>query len=270
VKGASQSRVRVSTHSAQSQRFARTRKLFSACASLALGLCLAQGALAQEPRKRVLTLSEALSTAREHQPALRLAEAQRQSADARVTISRADWLPQLNGTASFQRITGNFVARPGAIPSSAASARRTEAELDFYRFWSFGVTGSQLVYDFGQAGGRLKASKQDREAQRHEQQAVTRNVATDVRRAYFLAQAQKALIAISRAALENQERHLAQVQAFVEVGTRPEIDLAQQRSDTANARVLVLQSENAYELARVTLNQAMGVEGGLDYDVSDD
>ena len=68
-------------------------------------------ARAQEPR-RVLTLAEALRTAETHQPSLRMAEADARAAQARADITRADWLPQVTGTASYQRMTGNFVGPP--------------------------------------------------------------------------------------------------------------------------------------------------------------
>jgi outer membrane protein len=60
------------------------------------------------------------------------------------------------------------------------------------------------------------------------------------------------------------------VQAFVEVGTRPEIDLAQARTDRANAQVQLINAQNGYETAKAQLNLAMGVEGPTDYDISDD
>jgi outer membrane protein len=60
------------------------------------------------------------------------------------------------------------------------------------------------------------------------------------------------------------------VQAFVEVGTRPEIDLAQARADRANAQVQLIQAENGYAVSRAQLAQAMGVERTTDFEVGDD
>jgi outer membrane protein len=77
-------------------------------------------------------------------------------------------------------------------------------------------------------------------------------------------------VQVAREQLENQERHLGQVQGFVTVGTKPEIDLAQARADRANARVSLINAENNYELAKAQLNQAMGVEGSTAYDVADE
>src|SRR5439155_1178725 len=57
------------------------------------------------------------------------------------------------------------------------------------------------------------------------------------------------------------------IQAFTEVGTRPEIDLLQARSDQANSEVQLINAENDYATGRALLNQAMGVEAPAAYDV---
>jgi outer membrane protein len=77
-------------------------------------------------------------------------------------------------------------------------------------------------------------------------------------------------VAVARDTLANQEAHLKQVQAFVQVGTRPEIDLASARAARANAQVQLIQAENGYDTARAQLIQAMGVVRSTDFDVGDD
>ncbi len=77
-------------------------------------------------------------------------------------------------------------------------------------------------------------------------------------------------MAVARAALANQNTHVEQIQAFTEVGTRPEIDLLQARSDQANSEVQLINAENDYATGRALLNQAMGVEAPAAYDVIGD
>jgi outer membrane protein len=78
------------------------------------------------------------------------------------------------------------------------------------------------------------------------------------------------MVGVARDNLANLEAHLRQIQAFVQEGTRAEIDLAQARTDQANGRVQLIKAQNGYETAKAQLNQAMGVEGPTDYDVADD
>ncbi len=56
----------------------------------------------------------------------------------------------------------------------------------------------------------------------------------------------------------------------MQAGTRPPIDLSQARADFANAEVQVINADNAYQRSKVLVNQAMGVEGPIDYDVANE
>src|SRR5207237_8439790 len=128
----------------------------------------------------------------------------------------------------------------------------------------------QLLLDFGQTWSRWQAAGATANSQERSEQAAKLQAAFNVRSAFFTAHGDKALVGVARETLGNQERHLQQAQGFVRVGTRPEIDLAQARTEVANAKVLLVNAENAYDLARAQLNQAMGVEATIDYDVADD
>jgi outer membrane protein len=219
------------------------------------------------PAARVLTLADAERSARERQPQLAQARAQTEAASARADEAFSPLLPQVTGTAQYQRATGNFVTSPGSVPSGVRTAG---SSWDTFSSWRFGVTGSQLLWDFGQTTGRWRASQAAASAQLGSERATASQVLLTVRNAFFNAREQKALLAVARDNLRNQEAHLAQVEAFVRMGTRPAVDLAQARADRANARVQVINAENAYDTSRAQLNQAMGVAGPTDYEVADE
>ena len=221
------------------------------------------------PQMRTIGLDEAVKTAREHQPQLLQARAQSAAARARADIARAPILPQLVGAAGYQRTTANFVARPGSVPSSLASMAGGSSG-DTYNFWNFGLTLSQYVYDFGQTTGKWYAAKDTAQAQLETERATELQISLNVRSAFFSARAQKELVQVGRENLTNQDRHLHQVEGFVKVGTRPEIDLAQARTDRANAQVQLINAENNYEIAKAQLNQAMGVDADTHYHVRDE
>src|SRR5437867_2778444 len=94
-------------------------------------------------------------------------------------------------------------------------------------------------------------------------------LALTVRATFFGARANKALASVAEETVANLQRHLEQTQAFVKAGTRPDIDLFQARSDLATAQVQLINARNNYSQSRAQLNQAMGVEGSIDYDVAD-
>ncbi len=223
-------------------------------------------ARAQTDSAEVLSLSQALAHARENQPTLKQTQARYEAADAAADVARAPLLPQVVGTASYQRTTANFVQRPGF----AASNNTKPASFKLFNFYNAGVTASQLIYDFGQTRGTLRSARESARAEQENVRVSEQSVDLTVRTAFFEARASKALVGVARDGLANQERHLAQAQAFVQVGTRPEIDLAQVRTEVANARVLLIRAENNYEIAKARLNQAMGRETGTQFDVADE
>ena len=237
--------------------------ILAAPAATALGQAPAPGAPGTDDASpaRVLGLDEAVRTARERQPALRSARAGTEAARARSDLARAPLLPQLDARATYGRATGNMPPSAGGTASSS---------WDTGGSWLFGATLYQLVWDFGQSTGRFRAAREGAAAQQEAERSTALDVLLDVRSAFFTARAARDLVTVARETLANQEAHLRQVQGFVEVGTRPEIDLAQARTDRANAEVQLIVAENAYVVAKARLNQAMGVEGSTDYRVADD
>ncbi|HSS40315.1 MAG TPA: TolC family protein, partial [Polyangia bacterium] len=181
--------------------------------------------------------------------------------------SRASLLPTLNGTASYTRATSNFVPQPGGtVPTAAQGATSWATDP----LWRFGLSANQLVYDFGETINRWKAANAAADAAGESVHATEAQVAYNARVAFFTARAAKDMVGVARETLANQEKHLQQVQGFVEVGTHPAIDLSQARADRATAQLQLINAENNYAVAKAMLNQAMGIERSVDYDLADD
>lgn len=197
----------------------------------------------------VLTLDQALSNARQNQPQLRQAQATVQAAKARTRNSRASLLPQVNLGAGYNAGSGR--ENLGMVGDSNLNLR-----------------ASQLIYDFGQRGNRFEASNAQLSAQQHSERETQQQVMLNVRTAFFAAQASKVLMEVNREALANQQRHLQQATQFVNAGTRPPIDVVQERANVANAQRQLINAENDYTTSKARLNQAMGLETGLDFEVA--
>jgi outer membrane protein len=226
-------------------------------------LTLGARAAAADEQKRVLTLEEALAEAAKHQPTLAEAHAQTEIAEAKVIEARAGILPSIVGTATYRRATSNSAQTPGlgVMPKSPS--------FTSFNFFNIGVTGSVVIWDFGQTRSKVKVAEANAEAQAVTEKTSSASVILDVRTAYYNAWGTKALIGVAQDTLANQQKHLVQVQGFVDVGTKAPIDLAQAKTDVANAQVQVIEAENAYATAKAQLDVAMGVVSADDYDVSD-
>ncbi len=208
------------------------------------------------PETRVLGLDEAVKVALKHQPAVLQAQASTRASSGRADQARSGLLPQVTGTASYTRAHGPSVGVAGPATGS-------------YDIFSVGANASQLIWDFGQTWDRTRAAERTVEAVKVNERTAELTVMLSVRRAYFQARAQKALIRVAEDTLANLERHMKQIQGFVTVGIRPEIDLAQAKSDLATERVVLINAQNGYRIGKAQLAVAMGTPGG-DFEVSNE
>ncbi|HET9554949.1 MAG TPA: TolC family protein [Anaeromyxobacteraceae bacterium] len=196
-----------------------------------------------------LTLERAVEIALAHQPQRAAARARTRAARARVGQAAAGLLPQASATAGLGR---------SHAPEPVGTANSV----------SLGLQASQLLFDFGQTWNRTGAASASADAATQDERTTLQSAVLAVRAAWFNAGAARDLVEVARETLANREAHLAQVKGFVEVGTRPEIDLAQARADRASAVVQLIGAENDLATARAQLDQAMGLDAPSDAPLS--
>jgi outer membrane protein len=248
------------------------------CAALLYAWAAAASARAQQPAApepgaaapdfSSLGLTDALRLAREHQPTLRQARAATDATRARSGQARAPLFPQLEATASYQKTTSNCTTRPGMTPCGLTGA--ADPDFDLFDYFNFGITARQLVWDFGQTYKRADAAEMNERAQEQSEHATLYDVEQNVRVAFFEARAAKALVAVAQETLANFDEHVRQIEGFVRAGTRADIDLAQARTERANARVDLINAENGYVAGKARLNRAIGIERNTAYEVADE
>ena len=218
---------------------------------------------------RQLTLTAAVSQALKTQPTLRQARAQTSAAEGRVEQARSGYLPQVIGTAAYSRLSSNYTPSPGVLPNSTLNAKNSISSTSYN--WFIGtLTATQLIYDFGQTNGRWNAAQSAVDSLVATEKLTRLQAITNVQTAFYQAWAQRALIEVAQENLDDQSRHLNQVDASVKVGVRPDIDLAQGRANVANARLQLINTRNAYETSKDQLNAAMGLIADTNYDVADE
>lgn len=227
-------------------------------AALAAAVVALFASTAQAAPSAKLTLNDALSRARELAPQKRQAEADLAAAQARAEGAQAGLRPQVSLSSSYQ------------FGPARQNINQVNVPVTNLGNYSLNANGSWLIYDFGQTGARARASAVSAEAQAWTAESTSRSVALSVRTAFFAARANQTLQAVAEETLKNQERHLQQTKSFVAIGTRAPIDVAQTAKDVANARLSLINAQNAAATSRAQLNQAMGVEGDTNYAVADE
>jgi outer membrane protein len=171
--------------------------------------------------------------------------------ESRVEQTRGPLLPQLNANAQASRTHGAF-ARVGTGTTGSSSAGTSD-------LFSFGLVATQTLWDFG-AIERFRAAGFTFEAQQATARATELQVVLAVRRAYFAASAQAALLKVAERTLENQQVHLKQIEGFVKAAQRTGIDLAQAQTAVASAQLQVINARNGFRLACASLSQTVGAQ----------
>jgi outer membrane protein len=219
--------------------------------------------------RRTLRLDDAVHSALEAQPLVHEARAQTDSAIGTAEQARSGLLPQVTGTALYERAHSSFTSTPGSSTTPGATSSSVGAATT-HDIFSFTANATQLLWDFNQTADKSRAANRVIDSLHATERTTELQVLLNVRRAFFTARAGKALVVVADETVKNEEKHVAQVKGFVAAGTQPEIALATEQTALANDKVALITAQNNYAIAKAQLNQAMGVVADTDYDVADD
>lgn len=249
---------------------------------------IASGALSSAPAKAetmVLTLDDALVKAMSQNPSVLSAKASSIAATQRVFESRAGFLPQVQVSLGYSHATENRPLAPynkslttttattgttgndsQSPPTSFASFLYRDTS-DSYNNYSASVGVSQLIWDFGRTHGGYQAAQALQQASTAEVKNAKENLWLTVNQAYFSVLAAQAIVQAAQETKRQMEKHLELAKAQLAAGIRQKIDVTRAMSDLANADLSLLRATNTERLARVTLNNAMGVNTDIQYRV---
>lgn len=229
--------------------------------SFAVLLCYWNNSSAQSANARLdsLTLDLAVQLALQHHPSLRAAAASTEAASATLRQARSNYFPALNLSASTARTEGAFVFNPSFPPRDQK-----------YTNYSTSFVLQQTLYDFGKTRGRVSATANLHDATAFDYQATRNNVIANVQLAYLNYLQAEQVVLVNEVTVAQTERHRVQAEAFHSVGKRPQFDVTKSEVDVANAKVNLIRSRNQAQLAKVQLENAMGVHPSANYSVSSD
>ena len=228
-------------------------------AVLALALTLTPEA-AQAQQARQITFDDAVRIALDQNYLLRRSANTVRLQEATVTSERAAFLPNLNFSSSTSRNFGF-----GFDQTTANTFNETSDRLDLG--FSAGVNlfnGFSDVASLKQARLNLAATDLGYERQRQ-------TVVFSVMSQYLTLIQQREEITIQEENLAAQQQLLTQIEEFVRVGSRPMSDLFQQQAAAANAELILLNAQRAYQLAEVSLIQTLQLDpfGSYDFVIPD-
>ena len=245
------------------------------CGALPTTVDAATAPAASVPSSGVLRLSDAIEIGLKNQPAVKQAHALTMAAQARAirparrsclrsrssrrTSAAPDRLsspaPSLAAAphrAAFRSTPLRRRTGPASISSPSAAAQRSSSGI------------------FNQVRGRARAADQLAMSAEEQERVTAYFTAANIRRSYFVARDQKALVKVAADTRDNVQRHLEQTRGFVNVGIQPDIALARAETDLANAEVALVNAQNNYTVAKATLASNIGDPAAAALEIADD
>lgn len=220
-----------------------------------------------------LSLADALRLAEQRSKTLKIAEAGLSRAQGQRYQARSQLMPQVNGTAAYQRTlesqfqaisakAGSSGGNPNDTSSSSSSDLTNSPIAKIFAAPSTVILGLTLTQNLFTAGKVTAANKGADAAERTAAAGVSSaraQLVLDVAQAYYNASAADRMASIADSTLAQAERALSLTTLARQVGTSAEFDLLRARVTRDNARPLAIQSHANRDIAYLRLRQLVGL-----------
>lgn len=213
-----------------------------------------------------MSLGEALTYAREHQPAIHAALARVKAQMESAKVPSGQWLPTIGLTLQGFGMTANNTTgtylQPAYmdIPRIGGTPSRTEstAQLSPYASTFAGAGLTQELFDFGRIGAQRAAADALVDVSKHDADAERLDVDFSVEEAYFSVFAAKSVIQAADQAYERARVHRDLAKRGVDSGLRPPIELTRAEADLGRYDVGRIRARGGLSVAQAVLAAAIG------------
>lgn len=200
---------------------------------------------------------------------MRTAEAGVLRARGQQYQARAQYLPQVSGSANYQRtIESQFQAiskQSGGGGASKDTSSGSLANSPISKIFAapntviLGLTFSQNLFTAGRLAAASRGASAARTSAEIGLDAARAQVAVDVAQAYFDAVASDQLVQIADSTLAQSGRTLSQIELSKSVGSSAEFDVLRARVARDNQRPAVIQARGNRDVAMLRLRQLLGI-----------
>jgi outer membrane protein len=208
-------------------------------------------------QEQLLTLNQCIEIALNKNPTILASIYGVDVTRSRVGEARYSYYPQLSASGAYSRID--------PLSSQTSTVESTGA----YDQYTSSISLNMDLIDFGKTSQQVDISKYNLESARSDLNTTQDDVILSVKQAYYGVVQAKRNRNVAADVLKQYQLHLEQAKGFYEVGTKAKIDVIKAEVDLSNAKLSLINSENALKIAWVTLDTAMGIPDAPDYTIED-
>lgn len=194
-----------------------------------------------------MTLERCIELALGNNPQINAAFHDILASDARIKQVWSNYFPQLSWQTGYTRIR--------QLQLSDALGQN----LTFNYYILGQVTLQQMLYDFGVTQNQATIKRLDYEAYKTTLGATINNVIYQTKDAYYNLLLAFESKKVAEDTVNKFEMFYNQAKAFYEIGMNPKVDVTIAEVNLSNAKLQLIQADNAVNLAVARLNNVMGV-----------
>ena len=222
--------------------------------------------------KTPLFLSEALQLAEKQNPRIDAARAMLSAADHRIVQAKSGFLPQVNFTEAFMHTTNPM----WAFGTQLNQERITQQNMDINSLnhpdpvsnFNSALSVEWLVYQGGQTQIGLNQAQLDRDSQELLLSRTRQEVVAQAATSYIGLLLTYHHLDVILKSLETAREHLKMIQSRYDNGLLVKSDLLRTEVHIAELEQERIQAESQIAIAGATLNAALGVTGGSNWQLN--
>lgn len=218
---------------------------------LGLLICTFFAALAAETASaqaaKTLTLQRAEQIAIQNHPQIQAATYLASAAKAQVTETKSAYYPAAYGSVTGVDAENNSRITAGALNNPI-----------IYERYANGLTVNQLITDFGRTHELVKSSNYHAQAEQENVVTTRADVLVAVDQAYFAVLKAQAVLTVAQETVKERQLVSDQVTALEENKIKSGLDVSFANVDLAQARLLLIQTQNDVDASFAQLSAALG------------
>lgn len=204
-----------------------------------------------------VTLEECLKFALGNNPRIQAALQDVFASDARIRQAWSSYFPQFGWQTGYTRIR------------QLQLSDVFRENLVFNYFVLGQISASQMLYDFGVTQNQVTIRKLDNQGYKITLTGTVNEVICDVKQAYFNLQYSIEAKKVAEDMVKKYEAFYDQAKGFYLAGTKPKVDVTIAEVNLSNAKLALIQAENAVDIAMAKLNNTMGLPYSNRYTVAE-
>lgn len=200
-----------------------------------------------------LSLEESIARALQNNPAIKIADADRQGAEYNIRVAKGGKLPTLKLEHSDGR-SKTYVKDTASIGNQFGSS----------------VTLGMNLYTGGEVEGAIEKAKIGLKVADLDVEKSKQQIKLDATNGFFTILQTRNTVKVDQESVDQMAAHLKNVEAQYNVGTVAKSDVLRSQVELANNQQILTKAQNAYEIAVSNLNNVMGLPLNTEIQIKDE